>query len=100
MATATKGPASAGLDRYKTHARRFGTELVWETAAGQVWPFESDLTVRQLGALSLYLQRIDPKWELPRGENDRPFRDIDGIWKAPGGFEVRRLDRALFALDL
>lgn len=88
------------LDRYERHAQRFGTEMVWETAAGLVGPEPPDLTVRELGALSLYLQRIDPAWRLPKGENDKPFKDADKRTKSPGSFEVRRCDRLLFALDL
>jgi hypothetical protein len=86
---------------YARHAERYGTELVFETAAGLVEPFRADLDDRELGYLSLRLQNLDPDWRLPKGEHDRPERDpVDGLMKAPGGFEVRGLDGADFALRL
>jgi hypothetical protein len=88
MRSTTKGAASAAptLGQYVRHAERFGGELVFETAGGLVWPFKPDLSIRQLGALSMRLQRLDPTWRLPKAED--------------GKFEVRGVDRALFALDL
>jgi hypothetical protein len=53
---------------YVRHAERHGAEMVFETVTGLCWPYEPDLTVRQLGALSLQLQRLDPKWRLPKDE--------------------------------
>ncbi len=74
------------FEQYLRHARRFGSELVFETAAGLVWPFEPDLNVRELGALSLRLQHLDPTWRLPKADD--------------GKFEVHGVDRVLFALEL
>jgi hypothetical protein len=44
--------------RYAKHAKRFGTELVFETAA-------ADFGMTDLGRLSVELQRIDPNWKCP-----------------------------------
>jgi hypothetical protein len=49
---------SRSRDGYARHAERFGTEFVFETAAGLCFPFRPDLSVRELGYLSLQLQRI------------------------------------------
>ena len=46
------------IDRYVRQAKRFGTELVYETAAG-------DLDLLGLGRLSIELQAIGPKWKQP-----------------------------------
>jgi hypothetical protein len=93
--------APAGrLAAYTRQAERFGTELVFERASGLVWPFRPELRTRELGYLALRLRNLDPKWQLPKGENDRPYRDVDGLLKSPGGFEVQRLDGADFALML
>jgi hypothetical protein len=83
-----EGRASARPTRadYIRQAQRFGTDLVFETAAGSVWPFRPDLNIRELGRLSLSLQKIDPGWRLPPAEK--------------AGFEVRGLDGADFALML
>lgn len=45
------------LEEFVRHAERFGSELVYDTAADYLEPDE-------LGLLSLALQRIDRKWRL------------------------------------
>lgn len=45
------------LEEFVRHAERYGSELVYETAAGFLEPEE-------LGLLSLALQRLDRKWRL------------------------------------
>lgn len=68
---------------YVRQAERAGTELVFETAAGLVFPFRPDLPLRELGYLSLRLQHIDSNWRLPKSEG--------------GSFPVLGLDGAEFA---
>ncbi|MDE3129624.1 MAG: hypothetical protein KGL16_00590 [Acidobacteriota bacterium] len=45
------------LEEFVRHAERYGSELVYETAAGHLEP-------KELGLLSLALQRLDRKWRL------------------------------------
>ena len=59
---------------------------MFETAAGLVWPFRADLSLRELGFLALRLRNIDPTWRLP----------LTGA----GAFDVRGLDAGDFALML
>lgn len=47
------------LEEFIRHAERYGSELVYETAAAGY------LDPEQLGLLSLALQRLDRKWRLP-----------------------------------
>jgi hypothetical protein len=47
----------ATLREYVRHAERFGTDAVYETAAG-------DLTRAEL-ALAEHLRRLDRKWRMP-----------------------------------
>jgi hypothetical protein len=49
----------ATLREYIRHAKRFGTEAVYETAAG-------DLTRAELAALAEHLRRLDGKWRMPQ----------------------------------
>jgi hypothetical protein len=71
---------------YVRHAERHDTELFLESAARLVAPVRPDLSVRELGYLSLRLQQIDEKWRLPKRED--------------GAFEIRGLEGAGFALLL
>jgi hypothetical protein len=48
----------ATLREYVRHAERFGTESVYETAAG-------DLTRADLFALAEHLRRLDRRWRMP-----------------------------------
>jgi hypothetical protein len=67
------------MARYVRHAERFGTEMVYETAGGLTWPFAPELGVRELGALSLHLQRLDPRWRPPNGPDVVELRGVDRV---------------------
>jgi hypothetical protein len=49
------------VERFARHAKRFGTECVFETAV-------EELEARDLGRLSQHLRRIDPKFRLPNDQ--------------------------------
>jgi hypothetical protein len=51
-------PTTYSLDAYRRHAERFGAECVFETAVG-------DLSVVDLGRLSIRMQKLDPRWRVP-----------------------------------
>ena len=76
------------LAQYKRHASNGSTECLFETAIG-------DLTVGELGALSLYLQRVGRKVPQRSARYNDAIVLVDAPWALPAGF-----DRALFALDL
>ena len=65
--TRPAGPTT--LDRYVTHAEKFGVEFVYETAD------EQPLTPVELGYLARHLHRIDPKFKLtPNRRHDLASR--------------------------
>jgi hypothetical protein len=76
------------LERYKRHAAGGSTECLFETAVG-------DLTVRELGALSLHLQRVGRKVPQRSARYNDAVVLIDAPWRLPA-----RFDRVLFALEL
>jgi hypothetical protein len=100
--------SSHPADRYVKHAERFGTEFVFETA-------RDELSLRQLGYLSLQLQRIDSKWRLPivngkvrrgewlaaaeaqLGDDDSDAAIAQALWTT---IDLRVNRRAAFARDL
>src|SRR5207248_10130655 len=82
------------IEAYVRHAERFGTYMLYEVAAGLVWPFKPDLTTLELARLSLRLQELDPKWRLPKRPTADRRSDRDD------GFITCRFDRVLFALEI
>jgi hypothetical protein len=76
------------LERYRRHARGGSTECLFETAV-------DDLTIDELGALSLYLQRVGRKVPQRSARYNGAIVLVDAPWKLPAGF-----DRVLFALEL
>ena len=77
------------LARYKRAVRAgCSTELLFEAAA-------DDLTVHELGVLSLYLQRLGHKVPHPPTRRGDAWQLVKAPWKPPAGF-----DRTLFALKL
>ncbi len=60
---------AGAIAQYVRHAERFGVDQVFEAA-------RRDLDVRDLGRLSLQLQRIDPKWRLLPRERQRLALDL------------------------
>jgi hypothetical protein len=109
---------AATLARYIRHAQRFGTDMVFEAAAGQVWPFRPDLQAGELGALSLRLQELSRRSRLvpvpvvqvldadgqPTLDEWISLRFGPPRWRLPkaedGKVEVRGVDHVLFALAL
>ena len=59
------------LDQFIRHAERYGSELIYETAAAGY------LDYREPAALSLALQRIDRRWKLSRDQQTRLALALD-----------------------
>jgi hypothetical protein len=81
------------LEQYARAARR-NTELIFETA-------EEDLTVSELGALSLRLQHLDSKWKLPR--RDRALFALELIaagWKRKDACAAAMISRSTLQREL
>lgn len=63
------------VDRYAQHAERFGSELVFETAAG-LGLSDGEFTITELIALARRLQVIDPKFSPARPD---PLVELTGV---------------------
>ena len=63
------------VDRYAQHAERFGSELVFETAAG-LGLSDGEFTITELIALARRLQVINPKFSPARPD---PLVELSGV---------------------
>lgn len=59
------------IARYVSHAEKYGTDLIMETAA-------EELPWSALGELSLKLQKVDPKYKMPREMADKMVSALFG----------------------
>jgi hypothetical protein len=77
------------MTRFLRHAKRFGTELVFETAS-------RDLDLADLGRLSAELQAVDRKWRCPLDGPAFALTLIDLGFRREAACRMAQISRATF----